>query len=198
MSHGMVNAFDISGTLLASNGAATTLSTRSLPLICTTDVDKYNGMSKSCRHCTTFLVNPAEYGMISTTAFTSIPLQRKRRAIIRPISPEPTITADLPGSLPLQLSNFCAAPAVKIPAGLPPGVAIAPLVRSRHPAASKRALAFMCFTPNFFDVTRKSKVPSASFFTLVTAESSAKDTPALRAFSDIRKANSGPVSSSLK
>ena len=80
-------------------------------------------------------VRPPEYGMISTQARTFAPSSVIRRAIIRPISPEPRISTRLPTIKPSQFKSRCAVPAVKIPAGLVPGVPIAPRVLSRHPIA---------------------------------------------------------------
>ena len=39
-----------------------------------------------------FRVSPPEYGISSSTIFTSAPSRRMRRAMIRPISPDPKIT----------------------------------------------------------------------------------------------------------
>ena len=63
------------------------------------------------------------------------------RAIIIPISPEPRTTTSRPGIYPSILIYLWAVPAVNIPAGLFPGIAIASRVLSRHPIARTTALA---------------------------------------------------------
>ena len=56
--------------------------------------------------------------------------------MISPMSPDPRMTTRRPGRTPFKLTNRWAAPAVKIPAGRPPGIRIAARVRSRAPIAS--------------------------------------------------------------
>ena len=54
-------------------------------------------------------------------------------AMISPISPDPKISTFLPTIYPSIFTYLCAAPAVNTPAGRSPGIAMAPLVLSRHP-----------------------------------------------------------------
>ena len=59
-----------------------------------------------------------------------------RRAMLRPLSPEPRMATRRPGSTPWRLTRRCARPAVNTPAGRSPGTRMAPWVRSRAPIAS--------------------------------------------------------------
>ena len=68
-------------------------------------------------------------------------------AIIRPISPEPKITTFFPTIVLVKFIYLWATPALYIPAGLVPGVEIAPLVLSLHPIVKITALALYCFKP---------------------------------------------------
>ena len=138
-------------------------------------------------------VRPAEYGISSTTAFTWAPSRVILLAMMRPISPEPRMTRFLPGIIPSMFTNFCAFPAVNIPAHLDPGILSAPLGRSRQPIASMMALACMV------------KMPSILFTAVISLSLLKSITMVLVLYliflSSIifikRSAYSGPVSSSL-
>ena len=77
--------------------------------------------------------NPLEYGQSSTHPTTFAPSKLIRLAMISPISPDPKISTFLPTIYPSIFTYLCAAPAVNTPAGRSPGIAMAPLVLSRHP-----------------------------------------------------------------
>ena len=56
--------------------------------------------------------SPEENGMISYTPRTSMPESVMRRAMMSPMSPEPSTTAVDPGTSPCRFMKFCAQPAV--------------------------------------------------------------------------------------
>ena len=95
-----------------STSATTTAFKRVSPSSRTTVRDRCNGMPKSSRHCTMLRRNPEENGMISYTPSTLIPESDMRRAMISPMSPEPSTTAVDPGTSPCKFMKFCAQPAV--------------------------------------------------------------------------------------
>ena len=70
-----------------------------------------------------------------------------RRAMMRPMSPEPRMTTSLPGMRPSRLVNFWAVPAVKMPGQRSPGVPREPRGRSRQPMQRITALAWICSSP---------------------------------------------------
>ncbi len=141
-----------------------------------------------------FLISPPEYGISSHTAFTSAPSSVMRLAMIRPISPEPRITASLPGRHPFWFTSFCAVPALKIPAGRVPAIFSAPFGRSRQPMASTTAFASTV------------KIPSSSLAAVMILSGDTASTmvlyfteiPSSRTFFSYFQAYSGPVSSSPK
>ena len=57
-------------------------------------------------------LSPLEYGISSTHASTFAPWNVMRRAMMRPMSPEPRITTRLPGITPSMFTSRCAVPAV--------------------------------------------------------------------------------------
>ena len=95
-----------------STSAIVTPVTRSRPCIAVTVWLKRSGMSLSTRHCTMLRLRPEEYGISSQTIFTFAPSQVMRRAMMRPMSPEPSITTSRPGRYPSMLHRRCAQPAV--------------------------------------------------------------------------------------
>lgn len=97
VSHSMYSSVPGIGFLWASTLLTVTPVTRSLPWISVIVWLNFNGMLKFSTHWTMFLVRPAEKGITSQTSFTSAPSRVRRRAIIRPMSPEPRITTFLPG-----------------------------------------------------------------------------------------------------
>ena len=117
-----------------------------------------------------------------------------RRAMMRPMSPEPRITTRLPGMIPSMFTSRCAVPAVNTPAGRVPGMSSAPRGRSLHPIAST------------MDFALKMRMPCTGEI-VVTAWSAETSSTIVRhsigIFSSFtlsmkRCAYSGPVSSSLK
>ena len=156
VSHGTDQARSRSGRRSADTGATVTRSTRSRPWTPTTVVDRWSGMSKSWRHSTMLRLRPLAWAMSSNTPTTSTPSSVRRRAMIRPMSPEPRMATRRPGSTPSTLTNFWASPAVITPDGRSPGIRIAPRVRSRAPLASTTAPASMVRTPCWADMTVRS------------------------------------------
>ena len=150
-------------------------------------------MPKSSRHCTMFLLSPPEKGMSSATHATCAPSSVMRRAMMRPMSPDPRITTSLPGRRPSMLTSLWAVPAVKTPAGLNPGMLSAPRGRSRQPMARMMAPAWMRTRPS----RSLTQVTVRSSETSRTIVSSMTSMPAESTRSSKRAAYSGPVSSSL-
>ena len=68
--------------------------------------------------------------------------------MIRPMSPEPRMTASWPIRRFWRLTRFWAEPAVKIPAGRVPGISIISRVRSRQPMARTTAPASTSLYPS--------------------------------------------------
>ena len=81
--------------------------------------------------------------MISMHASTFAPWNVRRRAMMRPMSPDPRITTRLPGMMPSMFTRRCTVPAVYTPAGRVPGVISAPRGRSRQPIASTTAFVLI-------------------------------------------------------
>ena len=165
----------------------------------TTVVDVCSGMPKSSRHCTILRRRPLGVGLISNTPATRAPANVRRRAMMRPMSPEPRITTLLPGAQPCKFMKFCAEPAENTPAGRVPGVPSAPAPRSREPVASTAAPAEMVCSPCGDTIsTEMSRAPSPPFFTRSTLASRTTCTLRPSSVASSREAYSGPVSSSPK
>ncbi len=82
--------------------------------------------------------------------------------MMRPMSPEPRMTARRPGRRPFTLTRYCASPAVKMPAGRSPWMKTWRSERSRQPVASTRARAETRRTPSVLELAASSKPPRAS------------------------------------
>ena len=136
--------------------------------------------------------------MSSQTASTFAPSRVIRRAMMRPMSPEPRMTARFPGSSPLRLTNFWAAPAVYTPAGRVPGMPIAPRGRSRQPIARMTARARSFKYPSRGLTAVTIFAPSFSVPSSRTIVSSRYGMPFSTVSRAKRAAYSGPVSSSRK
>ena len=137
-------------------------------------------------------LRPEEYGISSTTANTFAPSISILLAMIRPMSPEPSITTLFPGILPSMFVKYWAVPALNMPAGLSPGIFKAPLGLSLHPIASTMAFVSIVFTPSssFMYVTEWGETDNTVVF----------NRNGIFSFSTISiylNAYSGPVSSSL-
>ena len=85
--------------------------------------------------------SPDGWGMISNTPTTWAPWHTMRRAMMRPMSPEPSTTTRRPGRHPCRFMKFCALPAECTPDGRLPATLSAPSPRSRDPVASTTARA---------------------------------------------------------
>ncbi len=115
--------------------------------------------------------------------------------MIRPMSPEPTITTRLPGMQPSMFTRRWARPAVKIPAGLVPAMATLPLFLSRQPMARITARADRRTTPWRLEQATISRLPSRGR-TSMTVVSRKQSMPAPTTLAMNRSAYSGPVRSS--
>ena len=193
VSHSISCAVDIIGASFSSTCAITTLLILPSPLISTTVCENKSGMSKSFKHCTIFLLSPDEYGISSTTALTFAPSKVILLAIMRPISPLPSMTTSLPGIYPSIFISFCAVPAENIPAHLLPATLMPPLGRSLHPHATITALALYFKSPS----DSLTAVTTLSPLTASTVVSSLYSISRLVTSSIYLCAYSGPVSSSL-
>ena len=172
-----------------------TESTLSLPEILDTTWPRCRGMEKSFRHCTMLRTRPDGYGWISTTARTLQPTSVSLRAMIRPMSPEPTITMRFPGMHPSMFTRRWASPAVKIPAGRVPAMATLPLFLSLQPMARITAPAENRTTPWRLEQARTSRLPSRGLISM-TVVSRKQSMPASATRPMNRSAYSGPVRSS--
>ena len=94
-----------------------------------------------------FRSSPPGAGFCSATHSTWAPSRVSRRAMIRPMSPDPRTTTRRPTMRFLVFIRFWAVPAVYTPAGRVPGMAMAPRVRSRQPVASTTAPAWQRSSP---------------------------------------------------
>ena len=148
-------------------------------------------MPKSSRHWRTLRASPPGAGRCSATHRTLAPSRVIRRAMMRPMSPEPRTTTRRPTRRFLVFIRFWAVPAVYTPAGRVPGMAMAPRVRSRQPVASTTAPARQVRSPR-----RVTAVRVRSRVSPVTMAPVIRSAPADRASSRARWAYSGPVRAS--
>ena len=104
-------------------------------------------MSKSSRHCRTFRGRPEQKGSFSRTQWTRAPSSVMRRAMMRPMSPEPMMTTFFPKATLRIFIRYWTTPAVYTPAGRFPGTDKAPRVRSRQPVDRMTASAWTSKRP---------------------------------------------------
>ena len=100
------------GCLLSSTFVTSIRSSLSRPYMLVTVWDRYRGIPKSSRHCFMLRGSPLLYGISSATPSTSAPSRLMRRAIMSPISPEPSMNTFFPTIYPSILRYLCACPAV--------------------------------------------------------------------------------------
>ena len=98
--------------VLGSTDETHTASSRRAPSTRVTVEHSVSGMPKSSRHWTMLRRRPDGCGMISWTPTTSMPSSVIRRAMMSPMSPEPSTTARRPGMQPCRLMSAWADPAV--------------------------------------------------------------------------------------
>ena len=112
VSHGTVRAVSGRGRPSGPTWARTTPSTRPRPKISVTVMPSHSGMPKSYRHCCTFRSSAPGAWRSSATPRTCAPSSVSRRAMISPMSPDPSTTTRRPIIRSRTLMRSCAAPAV--------------------------------------------------------------------------------------